>query len=181
VKALVLDHLIPVLAFSLEEKLSVRINKQALARKGLRAGRWLSKLRKSIYLAEPDDVVLPVPTADGEGERALTLGELKRDLVTLGPGQKIVYATDFIGSKANMENLAAFAKGATVLFCEAAFLEEDRAHAVMKYHLTAKQCGQVARDAGAAAVVPFHFSPKYKARPESVAKEVMDAFLSPSS
>ena len=45
----------------------------------------------------------------------------------------------------------------------------DRAHALRKNHLTARQAGQIAQAVGARAVVPFHFSPRYGGRAAEVA------------
>jgi ribonuclease Z len=62
------------------------------------------------------------------------------------------------------------------LFIESVFLDADRAHAQRKNHLTARQAGQIAREVGARAVVPFHFSPRYGQRAAEVAAEVQVAW-----
>jgi len=63
-----------------------------------------------------------------------------------------------------------------LLFIESVFLEADLAHAQRKNHLTARQAGQIARELGARAVVPFHFSPRYGQRAAEVAAEVQAAW-----
>jgi len=56
----------------------------------------------------------------------------------------------------------ALAKGADLLVCESTYLEHH-AHFANKYsHMTAKQAGQLAKDAGASRLILTHFSPRYK-------------------
>ena len=49
-------------------------------------------------------------------------------------------------------------------------------NAAQKYHLTARQAGMLARQAGAKRMVLFHFSPKYKKAPDVLNQEAMHAF-----
>ena len=52
-------------------------------------------------------------------------------------------------------------RDADLLFVEAAFLERDAEHGRRKFHLTARQAGEIARAANAGCVIPLHFSPRY--------------------
>ncbi len=95
-----------------------------------------------------------------DGGTELPLGELKREMLTITKGQKIVYVSDCRGTDANLKKIISFARGADLLFCEAAFLDRDREKACERGHLTAKQAGFAAREAGVAepAGLPF-FAP----------------------
>jgi ribonuclease Z len=73
--------------------------------------------------------------------------------------------------------MAAAARVAPVrLFIETAFLHEDAALAAERRHLTAAQAGMLARQAGAARVVPFHFSPRYIEREDELRRETEAAW-----
>ena len=77
------------------------------------------------------------------------------------PGQGVCYVTDVAGHDDNRRALIALLREADVAFIEAVFLDEDRAHAARKAHLTAAQAGAIAREAGVKVAVPFHFSTRY--------------------
>ncbi len=103
-------------------------------------------------------------------------GELKREILTITKGQKIVYVSDCRGTDANLKKIIGFARNADLLFCEAAFLDRDRGKAFERGHLTAKQAGFAAREAGAASLQVFHFSPRYEAVPELLHQEAQQEF-----
>lgn len=108
-----------------------------------------------------------------------SVGELADAILDVAPGQRIGYATDLRFSAANRRTLATLLADVDQLFIEAVFLEADRAHAQRKNHLTARQAGQIARELGARAVVPFHFSPRYRPRAGDVVAEVLQAWSAP--
>jgi ribonuclease Z len=68
------------------------------------------------------------------------------------------------------------AKDSDHLFIEAAFLDRDKDTARKKYHLTAKEAGDLAGKAGAKQFTLFHFSPRYSELTEEIKKEAADAF-----
>jgi ribonuclease Z len=108
-------------------------------------------------------------------ERRTALGELKRNILRIVPGQKITYVTDAVHSPDNIASIVELARNADYLFIEAGFLEEDAARAQEKCHLTAHQAGLLARAAGAARVIPFHFSPKYLDKEDQLRAELEQA------
>jgi ribonuclease Z len=55
------------------------------------------------------------------------------------------------------------------------FLDVDGAHGERKGHLTAAQAGRIAGAAGAKAVTPFHFSPRYLGREAELIGELEQA------
>lgn len=106
----------------------------------------------------------------GHGSR--TAGELAERLLTVTPGEKLVYATDLADTAANRAALAALAHRADFMFCEAAFMESDITQAERTGHLTAQACGEIANQADVKQLVPFHFSKRYEGRPGAVYDEV---------
>lgn len=171
VRAAVLDHGIPCLAFSLEEGYHININKDRLMKRGLSAGPWLSIFKKRLREHSPEDSLLAV---DG---REFTLRELS-DIASVVDGQKITFVTDAGMTGRNITAIQDLARGSDILYCEAYFLEEDRHRAAARSHLTAKACGEIARSAGVNRLEVMHFSPKYRSCPERVIQEAMEAFRS---
>jgi ribonuclease Z len=93
-------------------------------------------------------------------------------VLDVSPGQRVGYVTDLRFTDANRRTLCELLAGVDQLFIESVFLEADAAHAQRKNHLTARQAGQIARDVAARTVVPFHFSPRYEARPDALRDEL---------
>ncbi len=178
VRSVVLDHRTPCLAFALEEKEHINVWKSRLDELGWPTGPWLTELRRAVRRGLPDDYRFRVWWKDRDGlhEHYRTLGELKREFLRFVTGQKIAYVTDVVFHSPNAERIVALAQGADILFIEATFLQRDAQRAAEKYHLTARQAGELARRAGAKSVVPFHFSPMYQETPDALAAELWQAF-----
>jgi ribonuclease Z len=177
IRTVFLEHRIPVLAFSLEEKNHVNIMKNRVAELGFPVGPWLTELKRAVLSEQADDAPFRVWWKNGKNivERQIALGELKRDILRIVPGQKITYVTDAVYTSDNASRIAALAQGSDYLFIEAGFLEEDAVRAAEKCHLTARQAGLLARESGAVRVIPFHFSPKYLDKEERMRAELEQA------
>ncbi len=169
VRAVTLDHGIPVLAFALEAALAIKVRKDRLLASGLQTGPWLSELKRLIARGE-DEALVALP----DGSEA-TVAELARKLVLITPGQKLAYATDLAATEPNKRRLAALAQDAHTFFCEATFIDSDADQARRTGHLTAQACGEIATRAGVGHLVPFHFSRRYQEAPECVYGEVKAA------
>ncbi len=178
VRALRLDHSIFSLAYCLEERFHININKAALDRMGLPAGPWLRTLKDMLWQGAPDELQIAVPDAGGgpHPRTGYSIGRLKESVVTFSKGQKIVYVADCRGTAENIERIISFAERADILYCEAAFLDRDREKALRRGHLTAAQAGRIARDAGVRDLRVFHFSPRYEGRAEELYREAESAF-----
>ena len=153
VSAVILDHQIPCLAFSLKENFHINIDKSELSRMDLPVGPWLRQLKASLR-ENKDDSIFTI------NERRYTLDEL-RSAATITRGQKLTYVVDSLGSEENREKIIRLAQGSDVLYIETYFLDEDRARARDRYHLTAKEAGRIAREAGAGRLEVLHVSPRY--------------------
>lgn len=178
VRAAALDHDIPSLAFSVEEIAHVNVWKNRLIELGLGVGPWLRDVKAAVVRGAPDDTEFEAAWRDGDTvrEASCRLGTLKERAITVVPGQKIAYVVDALYCPANAEAVIALAHGADLLFIEAVFLEEDAARAAARYHLTARQAGELARRAGVKRLVPFHFSPRYAGREAELRREAWAAF-----
>lgn len=177
-RCVLLDHGTPCLGYALEEKQHVNVWKSRLEALGYPTGPWLRELKHAVLANRPDAMAFRVwwRAQDGVREKFVALGELRRRILEIIPGQKIAYVTDVTYCEANAARIAALAAGADVLFIESPFLDADAERAVQKYHLTARQAGTLARGAGVKAVIPFHFSPRYSDREAELRAEIAAAF-----
>ncbi len=179
VNAVFLDHSIPCLAFSIQEKQCLNIKKNALDEMGLPTGAWLTGLKEKIIKNEPEETPVRIWWKNEEGaveEKFLSLGLLKKNIVKITEGHKVCYITDAVWSDDNIEKMIELTKGAELLFVEAPFLDQDAETASKKYHLTARQAGTLAAMAGVKHLSLFHFSPKYKGMEGALHKEAMNYF-----
>jgi ribonuclease Z len=174
VRAAFLDHGTACLGFAFEEKAHVNVWKNRLAEMGLAVGPWLKDLKRAVAEGVPDETPIRARWHDERGrhERVLPLGELKARALEVVKGEKLCYVTDLVYHAENEARVARLAAGADVLFIESVFLSAQADHAARKFHLTTQQAGRIARAAGAKAVVPFHFSPRYLGREAELRDEL---------
>jgi len=175
VRAAVLDHGIPSLAFAFEEKSRINIWKVGLDRMGLSVGPWLDGLKEAVRRGDPDETSIAVLRADSR-QSALPLDELRARCVHVEPGRKFAYVVDAAYHAANAARVADLACGAERLFIETMFLSEHAEIAARHRHLTAAQAGSLARLAAAGRIVPIHFSARYIGREEELRREADAAF-----
>lgn len=163
VTAAALDHRIPSLAFALQEQFHINIRRDRLEALGLTPGDWLQGFKKALFCRQDPASVFEVPARFAGGRpRPFALGVLAAEIAVNSPGQKIAYVADAAYSPGNIEKILALATGADHLFIEAAFLDAERLKAREKFHLTARQAGEIAGRAGARQATFFHFSPRYR-------------------
>ncbi len=181
VHAVHLDHKIPCLGLSLKEHFHVNVLKDRLKGLNLPVGPWLKKFKDAIYNKENEETLFKVVWNEGSQKykKEFLLGELKKKIVRITPGQKIVYITDIRYTPENVERVIDFARDADSLFIEASFLDAEQKTAYEKYHLTARQAGSLARQAGVKQFKLFHFSPRYTHNPELLYQEAEAAFSNP--
>ena len=176
VRTAILEHRIPCLGFSLEEKNHVNICKDRLAKMCYRSGPWLNELKKYVCEGKSDEYLLEVLSM-AKGSQKKTLGHLKEELVLISPGQKISYVVDTVYNDANKNRIIDLARGSDILFCESPFLAEEEARGQERCHLTSRQAGIIAREAEVKKLNVFHFSGRHTFHTEQIIQEAEEAFM----
>ena len=150
VRAAILEHRVPCLGFALQEKPHVNINKDKLQSMKAEPGPWLNELKQSVLRSEPESTLITVPFGEPGNFRTkdIPLSQLKNDLVEVFPGQKIGYVVDTVFNDRNRKKIVELVKSADVFFCESPFLAGEEARGQERCHLTSRQAGILAREAG---------------------------------
>ena len=178
VRARIVDHEMPVLAFALEEKAQVRVAVDRIAAMGLATGAWLRTLKQAVLAGAPDDTPIELAWTDRAGAHAgmRSVGELKPLVLDTIAGRRIGYVTDLRYTPGNVAQLERLLADCDLLHIEAVFSDADRDQAQRKNHLTARQAGTIARQVRARRVVPFHHSPRYRGSEDALRAEVEAAW-----
>jgi ribonuclease Z len=175
VRAAILEHRVPCLGFALEEKPHVNIDKDKLESMKAEPGPWLNELKQSVLRDDPESSFITVPFRDSRTED-IPLGQLKSDLVEVFPGQKIGYVVDTVFNDRNSKKIVELVKSADVFFCESPFLADEEERGQARCHLTSRQAGILAREAGVKKLEVFHFSSRHKDCREQFYNEAHEAF-----
>ncbi len=161
VSALILDHGIPCMGFSIKEQFHVNIIKENVESLGLEIGPWLRNLKDALLKQQKPDSEFEICSVENKVvKKKFILGELSEKIALITQGQKITYIGDAAFNKSNIDKITEFAKDSDHLYIEAGFLHKDCALAEKKLHLTAKQAGYLAAMAKAKLFDIFHFSPR---------------------
>ena len=182
VRAIHLDHGIPVLAFALEERFHINIVKDRLSQLGLLPGPWLNRFKSMLYCdADPEATIAVSSTNATETALQMPIRALKHAIARISPGQRLAYIVDVGGTPENLKRITDFAAGVDHLFVEAAFAHIHHEIAIRKNHLTARQAGALARSCRVKQYSLFHFSPRYTHCPDMLEAEAKKAFTKGSS
>jgi len=177
VSSVILDHSLPCLGFSINERFHVNIIKDQVRALGLEIGPWLKTFKRALFDGQQPDSEFTVEYGrDPQKKKTFRLKDLSQKIAIITPGQKISYIADVVGSRENLERIVDFAKGCDHLFIEAAFLDAHREIAKEKYHLTARQAGTIAGLSGAKQFSIFHFSPRYMGQEQLLQDEAVNAY-----
>jgi len=183
VRTVQLDHRIPCLAYSVEEKQHFNVWRNKVSAMGLGVGPWLRELKEAVIREDPDETVITARWCDNgiPREASYPLHELRQEILRVISGQKITYVSDIGYTPPNVKKIISLAQNSDLFFIESAFLDEDAEIAKRKMHLTARQAGDIARRANARRFVQFHFSPRYEGRAVELHEEAMSAFIKEQS
>ncbi len=178
VRATALNHRIPSFAYAVQEQFHVNINKERLHEAGLPVGYWLKDVKQYLWQGKSDDFRFTATLYHEHHKetREFTLGEIRERFVTITRGQKLAYVVDARYDEENERKIVELARGADIFYCEAPYLDGDADKARDRYHLTARQAGIMAKQAGVRELVVFHFSPRYTGLGHEIEAEARDAF-----
>jgi ribonuclease BN (tRNA processing enzyme)/GTPase SAR1 family protein len=166
IRAVTLDHGIPVLAYAFEPTTQINIRKEQLQQHGLEPGPWLTELKEHILRQQFDHLcILPNGTPK-------TVATLADELTLITVGSKLVYATDLADTPDNRNKLINLARNAHTLFCESPFLQRESDQAGRTSHLTTIACAKIANEAGVNHLIPFHFSRRHESEPWLIYNEI---------
>lgn len=155
VHAAALDHHIVSMGWRLRWRDRWHVRPQALERAGLEPGPWLAELKRRSTAGEDGELELP-------GGGRLELARARRELLRVEPGERVAYVTDTLLGEHTRPRIVELARDADVFACEAPFLEEHGDKARASRHLTARQAGELAGEAGAKTLLLFHVSDRYQ-------------------
>jgi ribonuclease Z len=178
VRTAILEHRIPCLGFALEEKPHVNIDKDKLESMKAEPGPWLNELKKSVLRDDLDSTLIEVPFKQPSGFHTedIPLRQLKNELVEVFPGQKIGYVVDTVFNDRNRKKIVNLVASADIFFCESPFLSDEEERGQARYHLTSRQAGTLAREAGVKQLQVFHFSSRHKDCLDQLYNEAQHAF-----
>jgi ribonuclease Z len=178
VRAAILEHRVPCLGFALEEKPHVNIDKDKLESMKAEPGPWLNELKQRILSDDSESTIIEVPFKELGSSRmkSIPLEQLKNDLVEVFPGQKIGYVVDTVFNDRNRKKIVGLVESADIFFCESPFLADEEERGQARYHLTSRQAGTLAREAGVKQLQVFHFSSRHKDCREQFYNEAQEAF-----
>jgi ribonuclease Z len=176
VTAVILDHHIPCLGFSIKERFHVNIIKNGLENLGLSPGPWLTEFKQALYHQTDPTTKFEVKLDRQKTTRQFILGALSDKIARITPGQKITYITDVVDSAENRGKIVKLAKESDHLFIEAVFLDQDHELAKKKHHLTARRAGQLAATSQVKQFTVFHFSPRYIGEESRLYEEAASAY-----
>ncbi len=178
VHAAILEHRVPCLGFAVKERFHVNIKPDRLEALQFPSGPWLNELKQFIFEEKPDDFLVRVPKSrnGNKGFSELPLGQLKKDLVMLSPGQKIGYVVDTVYNETNKARIVDLVREADLFFCESPFLAAEAERGRDRCHLTSRQAGLLAGEAAVKQLQTFHFSPKHSGLKSQLIQEAQDAF-----
>lgn len=142
VRTIPLRHRVPTVGFVFEEKAGERHIKADMAKFHGVPVAMMRSLKAGEDFTRPDGTVIP------------------NDRLTTPPTPPLSYA--HISDTEYMPELARKIGPVDLLFHETTYLEEHKAMAAPRGHSTARQAAQVARDAGAKALLTGHYSSRYR-------------------
>ncbi|MCD6414264.1 MAG: ribonuclease Z [Candidatus Diapherotrites archaeon] len=140
VESFPLEHSVPCVGYVFQEKPRKHIDDEKLKAMGIKPGPEYKSLKDGKSVKFKGKVLKP------------------EDFIVEEKGFKFVYVADTRPTQTVIEN----ASGADILVHEATFTHDALDMAKQAMHSTAREAGEVAREANAKQLVLIHYSPRYK-------------------
>ncbi len=169
-----LSHVnITSLAFRIQGPQKQKFLSENLETFGLKRGPWISRLQTQLaYHPEEKEFVID--------DRTFSIDVLEQALIRKEKGPSFAYLTDLSFDRKNLAEITRCFASVDRVVCEASFLDQDRARAVSKAHLTTRQAALIAMALSAKRFDIFHVSTIYgNGASESVAeaKSFFDSYM----
>ncbi len=164
-----LNHIIPSIAYRIDEKPTINIDKSLLKETGLPSGPWLEKV-KDLSINSNKKVIID--------HKTFSLKELRNKLIKIHEGDSIAYLTDFIFDKKSSARAIKLVKGCNTIVCESQYSTSDLKLAEKNFHLAVSQSAKIAKRAGINKLILFHISERYDVKKDynQLLKEAKDIF-----
>lgn len=159
VRTIPLNHRIPTVGYVFEEKEGLRHINREMTDFYQVPVHLLKKIRSGADYETPEGKII------------------KNELLTLPPTPARSYA--HISDTAYMPDIAAKIGPVNLLLHETTYLDDNEADARKRGHSTARQAAQVAKDAGAGALLTTHYSSRYYRDESGFIKEASEIFNGP--
>ena len=147
-----LNHIIPSIAYRIDEKPTINIDKTLLKKSGLHSGPWLEKI-KDLTNGPNKKIIID--------NKKYSLKELRSKLIKIHEGDSIAYLTDFVFDKQSSARAIKLVKGCNTIVCESQYSTSDLKLAKKNFHLTVSQSAKIAREANVKNLILFHISERY--------------------
>jgi ribonuclease Z len=163
-----LEHGVPCLGYRVESPPTYRFLRERA--EGLVPGPWVEELKQSRIGMDAERRI-------GLGDRWQRAGNLWH-LLEAVPLHEVAYVTDTrLSEEVRQRIVSAFGRTAE-LWCEAAFLEEQRELAEGKKHATAREAASLAAELRCERLYLFHLSRRTQGEPEAHLREAREVFAS---
>jgi ribonuclease Z len=149
-----MHHGIPTNAYSFVIKDKLRLDKKKIEKSKLPFGPLLKKLK------EGRDIIY-----EGKKYKA-------KDFIYGEKGKKISIVLDTLIN----EKIVPFVKNSNILICESSFSSENNEEAKEHLHLTAKQCGEIAKKSKAEKLILTHISQRYENNLKGLLNDAKNVF-----
>ena len=153
ISAFRLDHGVPCLGYSIEQRTKVKMDVAKLKKLGLK-GPIIGELQRG------KDVVF-------EGKKIKS-----KDVCHEEKGKKISFVMD----TRFHEDIAKAVKDSDILVCESTYIDDNKDKAEEYMHLTSSQAGEIAKKAGAERLYLTHISQRYEMCEPKILKEAKKKF-----
>lgn len=157
VKRINLNHGITSMGYAFCENNKLNMRTDVMSSKGFKGGPWIRRLKQAWQTGEHIPVEVQGKTYNTE--------ELA-DLIEENKGFKMVFVTDFLWDEPTRQTLPQFAGGADILYCEAAYKDEDIELARKNFHMTDSHAEELAQLAAVKKLIKFHRSERYQKETE---------------